>query len=504
LKKILFSAFLLFGFSFIFAQENILSDKTLTDLLTGYLQNDLELQKLTANAKSASLLLEQTNIENGISLNLSTGSMILTPSSDGTSFTLSPALSASVAKWNNTTLSLSTDLTVSNTEENQNGLENLSLTLSTQIIGTARKQSQLENLKAKRQLILAKRNVENRALSAEKEFYTDLKELLNEAANVLANEQDLYEEEVEFKKIQAQGYAKTSSSYRTQALKVRTANRTLEESKRNFVYLQNVLATKCGKELTRYTDKPKDAEEAKERFETSLNEAWAFLPSSIPYVEAVELRDYKKENYTKIESATYDIELGKLTRDAQGDFSLDANAGYTFKNTQGLSSTSQGRDTIDAGASLSWKGLSLNAGVSFPFSSENNIPFYKMSLGFSPSQIRLSQIQSEQNALDEQIEQIALKDAEEDFRTQMVSQRTTLSNLNWAKMSDAEELELYTQLEKDNENWFKQGIINESDYKASQVNKKKAEITCLVNAVEFIIYNDTIKLLFVNEEADEK
>ncbi len=504
MKKALLITGLLLVSSFIFAQENTNSSNTLTELLTGYLQNDLELQKLSANAKSASLLLEQTEIENSLTLNLSTGSMVLSPSADGRTFTLLPSATMSVPKWNNTSLSLSTELTAGNAGSDKNSIENLSLSLSTEIIGTSRKQSQLKKLKAQRSLLLAKRELENRALSAEKEFYTDLKELLKEAANVLANEQTLYEEEVEFKKIQAQGYAKTSSSYRTQELKVRSAGRTLEESKRNFVYLKNVLAAKCGQENEHYADKPKNAEEAKKRFDDTLNKAWAFLPTSIPQVEAVELKDYKKENYAKIESASYDIELGKLTRDAQSDFTLSANAGYTLKNTSGLSSSSSGRDTIDGGASINWKGLALTAGLSFPLTAENNMPFYNFSLTFSPSQIRLSEITDEQNALDETLEQIALKDAEEDFRTQMVSQRTSLSNLKWAKTSDAEELELYTQLEKDNENWFKQGIINESDYRASQVNKKKAEITCLVNAVEFIIYNDTIKLLFVSEETQNK
>ena len=73
----------------------------------------------------------------------------------------------------------------------------------------------------------------------------------------------------------------------------------------------------------------------------------------------------------------------------------------------------------------------------------------------------------------------------------------------WAKQSDEEEYTLYAQLENDTATWYKQGIVAESDYKAAQVNKEKARITCLVNAVEFIIYNDETKLLFHTDSVEK-
>ena len=461
------------------AGENEAEYNRLISLLSGYLANDLQLQSLSVKAQTASLSLKKSNIDNGIALSLSTGDMVLKTSSSGTSFTVEPSVSVSLPATNNTSVSLTGTAAVSS-DNTVSGLEDVSLSVSTDIISGSTLTRKVTLLKAERTLLEAERAVQDRAVSAEKEFYTELKTLLSQASTVLADEQTLYEDEVDFKTVVAQGYAKTSSTYRTADLKVRTATRALEEAKRTFVHEQTVFAAKCGVASTSAT--------------TSFDTAWSFLPTVIPSVAGLDVTSFDKSTYTTIESAEWEKYIGGLTRDADKDLTLSASAGYTFNNS------STDTNTVDTGLKLTWKGLTAKAGVSIPTTSAGVSPAYTLGFSFSPSGIALAEINAQQKVLDAKLENLAVSSAEDDYSTDVVSQQTTLSDLVWAKQSDTEEYELYSQLEKDTASWYKQGVVTESDYKAAQVNKEKARITCLVNAVEFIIYNDTTKLLFHTDD----
>ena len=463
-------------------------ENRLISLLSGYLANDLQLQSLSLTAQSASLSLKQSTINNGIALNLSTGTMVFRTSSAGTSFTVEPSASVTIPEANNTAVSL-TGTAEMGTDESVSGLEDVSIKVSTDIISGNALTRKVTLLKAERALLEAKRAVQDRAVSAEKEFYTELESLLTQASTVLTNEQNLYEDEVDFKTVMAQGYANTSSTYRTAELKVRTATRTLAEAKRTFMHDQTVFASKCGIKPTTSTENISDTEQ--------FNAAWNFLPSAIPAVEGVAVTSFDQRAYTETESAEWEKYIGGLTRDADKNLTLSANAGYTFANS------ATGSNTVDTGLSLTWKGLTTTAGVSVPVATENSTPAFTVGFSFTPSGMALADIKTQQKVLDAKLEDITIASAQDNYTTAVVSQQTTLGDLIWSKQSDAEEYETYSQLEKDMTIWYKQGVVSESDYRAAQVNKEKARITCLVNAVEFIIYNDTTKLLFHTDAAGE-
>ena len=123
-----------------------------------------------------------------------------------------------------------------------------------------------------------------------------------------------------------------------------------------------------------------------------------------------------------------------------------------------------------------------------------------LGLTFTPSSIALTKISDKQKVLDSKLEDISISSAKDSYNTDVVTQQTSLSDLIWSRQSDKEEYETYSQLEKDTASWYKAGIVTESDYRSAVVNSEKARITCLVNDVEFIIYNNTTKLLFCDDE----
>lgn len=473
------------------------SAASLNDLLVKYLENDLDMQKLQLECSKAALDLEQSNLNNLIQLNLSTGQMTLKPSASGTVFVLEPSVSVSVPGLNNLGVSASGKVQFGedssiNKGESVSGTSNAKIKLQAELLGGTREKSKVTRLNAERKFLNAKRAVQKRALTGEKEFYSELKNLYSLALNVTSCEQELYEKDLDFSLVKAKGYVPSSSSYRTSELKYRTAVRNLNDAKRDFVHQQNVFALKCG--INYDLEKSSDGKADREiMFET----AWNFLPQEIPEVQVVNLRDLAKENFSEIEAARWNQFINELSRNAEKDFTLTAGGGYTFSNSTSAS------DTIDASLGLKWQGITGTAGVSFPAASDKD-PFYTMSVGVNPFGFKSSSIDKQKIQLAKKQEEIAIKQAEENFQTAIVNIYSNLGDLRWKKMSNKEELEVYQQLLKDTENWFKQGIVKESEYKNSKVNYQRAKISCLENAVDFIIFNDEVKMMFVENSISGK
>ena len=79
MKKVSLMTILSFLLSFYLSAE-----ANLHTLLFGYLKNDLSLQKYTLTAQLKALSYDSTKVSNGIELTLSTGSVKIQSSSDGT------------------------------------------------------------------------------------------------------------------------------------------------------------------------------------------------------------------------------------------------------------------------------------------------------------------------------------------------------------------------------------------------------------------------------------
>ena len=102
-SKIFFAlACLLIFYGKVFAEAE---NSRLDELLRGFVANDLELQKYVLTAESKKLLLSSAKIDNGISVELSTGEMKIQSSSDKTKISVTPSATLSIPKANGTELS---------------------------------------------------------------------------------------------------------------------------------------------------------------------------------------------------------------------------------------------------------------------------------------------------------------------------------------------------------------------------------------------------------------
>ena len=145
------------------------AQNSLTTLLFGYIKNDLTLQKYTLTAESKLLEYDSTKIENGISLTLSTGTVKIQTSSDGTKYTFTPSASLEIPELHDTTVSASLPMTKKSgyALESENGtfLDDGSVKISTGIITSAPLKRKISLLEAERSYIEAERAAQNQALT---------------------------------------------------------------------------------------------------------------------------------------------------------------------------------------------------------------------------------------------------------------------------------------------------------------------------------------------------
>ncbi len=466
----LLSAGIVFASSFLSAAES------LDNLLAGYMRNDLSVQKESGNMQKVLLQSEITDIEQGFSFQIETGTVTVTTGAEG-SVKFSPKAEFSIPQAANLGISVSTDIEISWGSEDTDVVSNMSLGVSADIISDTAKKRKLTKIKSERTILEAKRSLQNTFVKAEKEFYTSLKKLYTLVSSVIDAEKDLYDDQLNFEQIKAQGYRTSSTKYRKAQMDVLAANHTVESKKRELMRETRIFAAKCG------------------IMEFNYENAEDFLPTEIPLVEAVKIRSFGKDAYSEIEKAKWIQYINGLERDANGDFNLTASAGYTFKNSKTKS------DTIDVGAKFKWLGTGLvaSAGTSMPIGKDSFTPVYTFGVSVDPAAFKKASVQDEIEQIEISQEELDISSAEKSFFTAVIAQHSELSNIEWERTTYEESLDMYTGLEADMKKYYSQGIITESEYLSTKVNKENYRIKCITNRIEQIIYNADTKLMFVRD-----
>jgi len=451
------------------------AEETVENLLSGYLKNNLTVKQLSSEMENQILESKASKIENGMDFHLESGTVTIQTGSPSY-ISLSPSANLSIPKARNLTLSISSD--VEKESEESFSFTNSSIALEADLYSKNALAQEIIKIKADRAVLEAKRALQNGFVTAEKEFYTELKSLFTTAASIVSAEEDLYEDQIEFNEIKAKGYSSSSIKYRQAQMEVLSDQRTVEINRHDLERQTKIFAAKCG-------------------IEYKGTSALSFLPSSIPQVSPVKVSSFSKDDYTEIESAKWTNYINSLERKADSPVTIRGSAGYTIKNT----STSGDRDTVDLGSSLTWNdtGLTANAGVSLPVSGKLD-PVYTFGFSFEPNAFLLADIEDKQDKIAEEQERIAIDSAKTNYRTSFISQNTSLADIKWEKETNLESFKMYESLTKDTERYYKDGYLTESEYKSAAANKENYRLQCIINDIELIIYNDETKLLFCRDE----
>ena len=447
-----------------------------TTLLLSYVENDAELKNLILAAKKSALSYQSAKIDTGFDVTLSSGSVTLQVNDDGTKLTAKPSVKMSLPQASNLSVTAQTNFS---SESSNTSLSNTSVAVGIDIISSAVISNKLTKLKAERAVTEAQRKIEKRAIAAEKEFYTALKNLLSSINTIMTKRQTLYEDSIDFEAKKVQSYSESSSTYRQAELKVISDQHEIDSAIHSFKYDCVVFYKRCGYDLE-IDDKA---------------DLMSFVPSGIDEVEPADILKFDKALYTEIENANWTYYINSMERSSKKNYGLSASAGYTFDNSITNS------DSIDAGLSGTFGGLTVGAGISLPVkSSQSSIsPAYTLSASLNPNAFRKNSITKKQNVLTEEQELLAIQTAESAYETKLVEFQQKLDTLLWEKKTVEENISMYGDLEKDMAQLYQQGYINETEYLSAKNNLNSSIIKKISNLIDLIIYNDDVISNFVSE-----
>ncbi len=507
----LFASFLIFAedqpqnsFSEIKSTSEIIPT---AQLLAGYLERDSDLKKLAISLQQEELSGAITRLDSGFDISLSTGDMTFKFNNDGngaTAFSVNPKVEASLPGRLNLKASVSGKVAAgtqktetvsdenkgsSNESENSSAatksssddvVSNISLKLSADIISSSGLKKEINLLKAERSIIEAERNLKTKVLDKENSFYTDYKKLLSSISSIIAKEKTYYDDKIDFEKIKAQGYTKTSSTYRRAEMNVLSDEHEIEVKKRTLVNDYRIFYIKCGYRLTI------DGE----------SDFMKLVPSDIVEVEALNIHDYDPKNYSSTEAAEWKNKINTMTRESNKNFSLSASGGYTFKSDRAKDTAGNKHDTVDVGIDATYGGITLSAETNIPIM-DNPSPSLTFSIGVTPNTFKKNKLEKQKEDLSVQQEKLDISSARRDLGTKAQEKDLQLADIQWERTKNNENLALYESLENDMLKWYQQGVITESEYLSAKVNRQQASVTKIINLIDMIVYNCEIKTMFV-------
>lgn len=435
--------------------------------LDGYIKHDLSLKTLVIEVKKSELSRKDTRLDNGFYIKIATGAITFFNTGERYDAKFEPSVNASLPVASNLSVGVSSKVT---TQSDVDNITDTKLSFSIDVISGAMLTRKAALIQADRAYLVAKRNLRNGTISCEKEYYTALKALYSQYSAIIALKKELYDDKIDFDDTRAKGFSASSSKYRLAQMKVATDEHNIDVKTRLLRSDCAVFASKCGITFED-TDNIED-----------------FLPSNIDAVPLFNIADFKKEDYAKIENANFSHEYEALKRRADKNFSFKINGGYTFNNSTSNS------DTVDTGLTAGVSGIDISAGVSFPIDSPK--PIYTTSATIIPTQFIKRKITTDTGKCNNQEELIDIDKALLDYDSDVIKMNQQRSDIEWSIKTDGESYNLYKTLALDMEDNYRRGIITQSESLASTTNREDYRTKLIMDAIDSIIYNDDVTLLF--------
>ena len=396
-------------------------------------------------------------------------------------FSVSPSISLNLPQYSNLGIKVGSKLNVNTNAEIGSSVNDTSINLSFDILSSSKDERNIAFLKAERSILEAERALSKKALEKEQTFYRNLSKLLSKVSSIISAQQDYYDDKISFEKIKAQGYAKTSATYRRAEMQVLGDEHDIESDERNLFNDYRIFYLECGQNLEL----------------SDLKDYIELLPSDIELVQPLNIHDFSPDDYAETEKAVWTNKINQLARDASKDYSLAASAGYTLVNSKTNS------NTVDIGFEGTYGGIGANLGFDFPLASDNSNPAITMGISVRPNTFKKNQISNQLEAFAAEEEKIAIDNSRINFATAAKEKDLELESILWEQSTNSQNLELYKSLAEDMYKWYRQGIVTESEYLAAKINMQKSSVAQIINSLNLIIYNSEIKSMFVDNQSDK-
>ncbi len=482
-KNVIYALIFIFLFS---AWTNVCAENfSYAQLLKSYSESDLQLEELSVSLSQAELNLHKELLESDMSWSVSSGNSSLGIDDTGIDFSTSPSLNLKFPSVSNTTVKVTSPMSVSSvfgTDTTNFSLTGAGVSVSSDFISSKDETTALSIEKKERSVLEAERKISSREISVEKAFLNELKTIYNNKLSVYEAEQSMLSAQTSLDTLVAQGYDKTSLKYRKAEMSFKSAEHKYEQAVNSYNTQLSVFCAKAGISVT-------------DDFSVD-----------IPDVKLANISDYPKEKYMEIESADWSSYINTKDRGISSDFTLSSNEGVSVSAASGGSggsgsSSRSGNNfsaTISAGITAKKDDFSFSAGLDIPINSSTKKPSLSFSISWTPSNKELSAIDDMTITNDLMKEAFAKQNAESSYDNAVSQYNAKRDNLTWEYNMNVEELKMYEEYLDDIEKWYKQGLVNRSEYQQAKNSYEDSYYAVVVSKIDKLIYNLDLKSLFVN------
>jgi hypothetical protein len=442
--------------------------------LAGYLDHNLDLQQLLLDVEEAQAELYEVNIDNGVDVELSTGDSTLTFSDDVEIYT-APSMTVTIPDANNTSITASVPVTVTLDDSTETDLEDAGISLSTEIISSTKNESSLTREKYQRAITEAMQAVETKKISLQLDFWESVGEIYTADQTMKTDADDLYDNQIDFDTIIAQGYPESSSKYRTAQLELKESEFTVEKDKRDLQDLLEDFAYSCGVEIGTIIDLP------------AIDEKYY-------NISLVSFDDYNQGNFIDLENVVWDYTYNEKLRNAQSDFTLSFDAGYGYYTEYDTDAANE----VSTGLTATYKGLTTSLGISTTVEDPTE-PSVTFSFSYDFGTTKLKSVYDMLDEIDEKGELLDISSAIEswiEYRQDALSEKSTLE---WTREQNAEQLALYKEMYEDSIKWYEDGNIPETDLLQAKNSYETKIDDSIITIIDCITYNLEIEELFTGE-----
>lgn len=430
-----------------------------SSLLEEYRNRDNSVEKSRLSLEQAKNTFNKTKIQNGIDVNVSSGSISIPLSGEDPSFEAMPSAEIVIPQLSNTSVSVDVPIAVSSEETSFSGA---GFDISADIISEFSDTRKITLLNAQRTLEKTQRDYEKTVRTVEKKFWQEVQEIYNAALSLWSAENTLHDEETDLLVLQSQGYSPASATYRSKQIKIQTAKNTIFECQQKLTAKLVLFAQNVGSDTL-------------------------VIPIGIPAEDLCNYEDFDKNSFTTLEEATWNSALTEMQRDAKKSFTLKANGGYHFFENRNILHPGE-EHTVNVGVDAGYKGFNLGLGFSMPVNRMEKSAAV-LSLGWDMGKMFGEKYDLANADLQVDISKLTIKDAQTLYETTMTERQQKRNSLLAKIDMQIEQLKVFYDYMNESETWFKRGLINEKQLLQARRDWQNAVASVVACRIEGIIYN---------------
>lgn len=490
MKKFLIKILYAGSAAFLFCTAPLHSqNQTYRDILEFRYKNDPDYTLMENEAKIAKNNYKAALAGALLSVNLTTGNINLTLTSDKEkkSFSIDPKASVNMPLFNNAGIKISAPY--SSSSGGKEVQRDFSASVSADFYSQVRNKAKLQIEEAGDALKAAekKRNMSGKLI--EKKLLTDIKNIFAEYSKLLSKKHETVKADINYRQVQAQGYSENSAKLRTARLSLLSAQREEKEADFSFSVSAKLFFDSCG-----IRTEEKD-------FETFFTE----LAYAVPKNGIVSIDNLTADNYSKIIEAEKlykrtvlknRINLNPLTITGEAGFSMQ-NKRSTVMTGRNSASVSKEKKSVQGGLTFAVPGIKLYAGVDIPIADKDQNPAaLKLAFSVNPISIYEYSLKRKNANLMRINEKIKLDELKKNFENDFKTFSIEKEKYGWQQTLYAEELGIYRQNAEDHKKWFSQGVVNGSENMQADLEYKKALIRYAESNINVNIFNVKVEELF--------